>query len=101
MRRTPLPRKLRPPTTLINADGSCSLVWVIPHHDLAERFIDLLWDEAQIHGAAKVVDRDEAVVNAEYPAEKGNHVVFACWLLNEFYRTYLSLEKCLELECEE
>lgn len=77
------------------------MAWVLPGHDLAERFVDLLWEEAQVHATAKPVDRDDSVVAAEYADDKKDHVIFACWLFNEFYKQWQALSRAHDLEIED
>ena len=90
-------RKLRPPTLLTNLDGSRSLVWVLPGTALAERFVDLL-AEVGITGKAKIVDQSESLATVDYPEEMANHVVFACYLLNQFYTDCQKLNQMWLLE---
>lgn len=93
-------KKLKTPTILANPDGTRSLVWVMPGEVFAERFIEILWEEAQVPAKAKPVDKFESVVSAEYSELKAPFVIFAVWLFHEFYKQTQSLEKLLELEVE-
>ena len=93
-------RKLRPPTVLTNFNGSRSFVWVLPVPiEVARRFLDILAEEAQVYGTVKVVDAEDVIVNADYPEDRANFVVFACWLFNRFYTDYQTLTRAHELDC--
>lgn len=90
-------RKLKSPTLLTKQNGLKSIVWILPGKEYAEKFKTLLLEEAGIEATAKPVDFQDVAVSADYPVEKSNNVIFACWLVNEFYKKCQKLEKLLEL----
>lgn len=94
-------QKLRSPTLLTKSSGIKSIIWILPGKSYAEKFKTLLQEEAGIEAVSKPVDKEEVAVSAEYPLEKGNYVIFVCWLLNEFYKKCQRLERSLELEIED
>lgn len=89
-------RKLKSPTLLTKANGLKSIVWILPGKEYADKFTNLLEQEAGVEAISKPVDFRDFAVSADYPAEKANHVIFVCWLLNEFFKTCQKLEKLLE-----
>jgi hypothetical protein len=91
-------QKLRSPTLLTKSSGIKSIVWILPGKAYAEKFKTLLEEETGIQAIIKPVDSEDVVVSAEYPTEKGNSVIFVCWLLNEFYKKCQKLEKIFNLE---